>query len=104
MANKELESKSKTRAELVQEEQALDKKQAKETKEKEKKSRRKRKKRGRIRLIPIWVRIILFVLFAAASLAGGLMVGYGIIGNGEPAEVLEEETWTHILDIIRGVE
>jgi hypothetical protein len=28
------------------------------------------------------------------------MVGYGVIGNGKPAEALQKGTWKHILDMI----
>lgn len=66
----------------------------------EKRAAKKAQKPVRLRLIPIWLRVILFLLFFAAALAGGLMVGYGVIGDGEPKDVFEKETWTHIIDII----
>ncbi|MEW9500819.1 DNA-directed RNA polymerase subunit beta [Jeotgalibacillus marinus] len=28
------------------------------------------------------------------------MVGYGVIGDGDPQDVLKKETWTHILDLV----
>jgi len=34
------------------------------------------------------------------SLIGGLMVGYGVIGDGNPKDVLKKETWTHIVDLV----
>lgn len=61
---------------------------------------KKRKKKPRIRLIPIWLRLIIFAVLTALSLAAGAMVGYGVIGDGEPMDALKIETWKHIYDII----
>ncbi|MEK5039932.1 DNA-directed RNA polymerase subunit beta [Sporosarcina sp. FSL K6-3457] len=57
-----------------------------------------------IRLLPIWLRIILVLLLLAGAAILGAIIGYGYIGDGEPADVLQKETWTHILDIINGKE
>ncbi|MBO1005574.1 DNA-directed RNA polymerase subunit beta [Pseudogracilibacillus auburnensis] len=70
-----------------------------EVKTKEK-SRRKRKTKLRTRKFPIWLRIIVVLLLFAGCLVLGLMVGYGVIGDGTPTEVLEKSTWQHIVDII----
>ncbi|MBM7095616.1 DNA-directed RNA polymerase subunit beta [Bacillus sp. H-16] len=59
-----------------------------------------RKIPGRIRLIPIWLRLILVVIFLFISLAAGAMIGYGVVGDGNPADVFERDTWYHIVDII----
>lgn len=45
--------------------------------------------------------IIFFLLLAAALFAIGLMIGYGVLGNGETMQVFEKETWEHILDFLR---
>jgi hypothetical protein len=58
------------------------------------------KKRVRIRLIPIWLRIVLLVLFTGASLIAGAAIGYGVLGGGNAGDVLKESTWTHILDLV----
>lgn len=55
-----------------------------------------------IRLFPIWLRILLVAVLIAAAAALGAMVGYGIIGDGEPKDALKWETWQHILDIMSG--
>ncbi|WP_249313075.1 DNA-directed RNA polymerase subunit beta [Lederbergia citrea] len=57
-------------------------------------------KRIRIRLIPIWLRLFLIVILVAASLVAGLMVGYGVIGDGNPKDALKKTTWTHIIDLV----
>lgn len=55
-----------------------------------------------IRLFPIWLRIILVLALVVLAAALGAMVGYGIIGDGEPRDALKWETWQHIFDIMSG--
>jgi DNA-directed RNA polymerase subunit beta len=54
----------------------------------------------RVRMLPIWLRVLLVILLLAASLALGAMFGYGVIGDGNPADVFKKETWQHIVDIV----
>ncbi|MDE5414733.1 DNA-directed RNA polymerase subunit beta [Alkalihalobacterium chitinilyticum] len=70
----------------------------------EKRNKKKRKKRERIRLIPIWLRIVIVILLCGLSLVAGLMFGYGVVGNGTPTDILQRETWEHIVNIISGAE
>lgn len=55
-----------------------------------------------IRLFPIWLRIVLVLALIALAAAGGAMVGYGVIGDGEPRDALKQETWIHIFEVMRG--
>ncbi|MYL36543.1 DNA-directed RNA polymerase subunit beta [Halobacillus litoralis] len=64
----------------------------------------KKDKTARRRILPIWLRIILVVLFSAAALIIGLMVGYGVLGDGDPTDALKLDTWKHILDIVTKTE
>lgn len=57
-----------------------------------------------IRIIPIWLRVILVMLLLVGAAALGATIGYGYIGDGNPADALKMETWIHILDIIKGKE
>ena len=41
-------------------------------------------------LVVISLVIILFVV--------GTMIGYGLIGNGNPMDVFDEKIWTHIMN------
>lgn len=60
-------------------------------------------KRERIRLIPIWLRLIIIVVLGGAALMAGLIIGFGVIGNGDNAwDVLNPELWYAIIDTIRG--
>lgn len=60
----------------------------------------KKQKRVRVRLFPIWLRLVIVFLLMVFLLAAGVMVGYGIIGDGEPFDALKQSTWTHIIDIV----
>ncbi|WP_342508499.1 DNA-directed RNA polymerase subunit beta [Sporosarcina sp. FSL K6-2383] len=57
-----------------------------------------------IRLLPIWLRVVLVLLLLLGVAILGATIGYGYIGDGQPADVLKKETWTHILDILNGKE
>lgn len=63
-------------------------------------SKERRKKRGRIRMFPIWLRLLLLIVSTGIALILGAMVGYGIVGDGQPLDVLDPSTWQHIVDIV----
>ena len=58
------------------------------------------RKRIKIRLFPIWLRILLVLFFLTASIIAGAMIGYGVIGDGKPTDVFKKSTWAHIIDIV----
>lgn len=78
--------------------------------QKEKKEKRSEKNQDKpirwynFRLIPIWLRILLVLVLLIVAGAAGLMIGYGVIGSGEPLDALKQDTWQHMLDIINGKE
>lgn len=57
-------------------------------------------KRIRIRLIPIWLRIVLLIIFTGVFMIAGAAIGYGVLGDGNPGDVLKGSTWTHIIDLV----
>ncbi|WP_453993096.1 DNA-directed RNA polymerase subunit beta [Bacillus nitroreducens] len=71
-----------------------------EQKNTEKEPKKKRERKIRIRLIPIWVRILLVIVLFAASIIIGVVVGYGVIGDGKPSDALKKSTWQHVIDIV----
>ncbi|SHG85183.1 DNA-directed RNA polymerase subunit beta [Ornithinibacillus halophilus] len=71
----------------------------KEQKKKQKVEKRKNR-RPRRRIFPIWLRVIVVAALCMAGLIGGLMIGYGVLGEGEPKDVLNMETWQHLIDIV----
>ncbi|MBS4206778.1 DNA-directed RNA polymerase subunit beta [Bacillus sp. FJAT-50079] len=89
-------------AKQISQEQVQTRKEMKK-KKREKTSRESKAqttKRIRIRLIPIWLRVLIVGILIALSLATGLMVGYGVIGDGNPTDVFQKSTWTHIIDLV----
>ncbi|WP_409296035.1 DNA-directed RNA polymerase subunit beta [Peribacillus sp. SCS-26] len=54
----------------------------------------------RVRLIPIWLRLVIVAFLIAFSAAAGAMVGYSILGSGKPFDVFKKSTWTHIGDLV----
>ncbi|PWW31228.1 DNA-directed RNA polymerase subunit beta [Cytobacillus oceanisediminis] len=59
-----------------------------------------RKGRIRVRLIPIWLRIIIVALLIFLSVMVGAAVGYGVLGNGEVKDIFTKSTWTHIVELV----
>ncbi|MEH7110398.1 DNA-directed RNA polymerase subunit beta [Bacillus sp. JJ1764] len=57
-------------------------------------------KRVRIRLFPIWLRLLLLVVLMFICLMSGAAVGYGVIGSGKVVDIFKESTWTHIVDLV----
>lgn len=68
---------------------------------KKNKAKTKRPKKLRIRKFPILLRILLVLILVVIALILGLMVGYSILGDGTPMDVLDKATWQHIIDIVK---
>lgn len=47
--------------------------------------------------------LIVLVLLIIAAITGS-MIGYGVIGDGNPLGVLNPKTWKHVFDIMNGVQ
>lgn len=62
---------------------------------------RRLQKKPRRRLFPIWLRIVITLLFCGLALILGTMIGYGVLGDGVPADALKKETWQHIIDFVK---
>ena len=54
----------------------------------------------RIRLVPLWARIIIVLLLMTFALIAGAMIGYSVMGDGEAMDVFKKSTWTHITDLV----
>ncbi|CDQ38328.1 MULTISPECIES: DNA-directed RNA polymerase subunit beta [Virgibacillus] len=66
----------------------------------QKRKQKNNNKLPRLRVFPIWLRIIVVLLLCLIALVIGLMIGYGVIGDGAPVDALKKETWQHIIDIV----
>ncbi|HLR14194.1 MAG TPA: DNA-directed RNA polymerase subunit beta [Bacillota bacterium] len=63
--------------------------------------RKIRKRRPVRRIFPIWARLIVFILLCGGALIIGLMIGYGVLGDGAPTDILKKDAWQHIIDIVK---
>jgi hypothetical protein len=79
------------------EEKTLTKEEYKEHVQKEENEARQKIK---IRMLPIWLRLIIIAGLITLSVISGALVGYSVIGNGEAMDVFQKATWTHIYEII----
>ncbi|MBW3110343.1 MULTISPECIES: DNA-directed RNA polymerase subunit beta [Bacillaceae] len=88
----------------MSEKELLQEKATRESVKAEKKAKQKDESKPsrwvRVRMLPIWLRILLFILLLAGSLALGAVIGFAGIGNGNAADVFKAETWQHIIDIV----
>ena len=105
-SDKPATEKSRRRAESRAQETTVNKRTAKaEANEKQSRKAKKESKqtetKARVRIFPVWLRIIIVLILAVVA---GLMIGYGIIGDGAPADALKVETWQHIIDIVTKTE
>lgn len=64
------------------------------------KEEKKKLKKPRRRIFPIWLRVIVVLICCVAALAVGLIIGFGVIGDGDPSNALKIETWKHIIDFV----
>ncbi|HHY75023.1 MAG TPA: DNA-directed RNA polymerase subunit beta [Bacillus bacterium] len=58
------------------------------------------KGRPKIRLIPIWLRLIIVAVLLVISMTAGLMFGYGVIGDGKAIDALKISTWERLVDLV----
>lgn len=54
----------------------------------------------RVRLIPIWLRLVILVVLIIVCVVSGAAVGYSMLGNGKLVDVFKQSTWTHIRDLV----
>lgn len=54
----------------------------------------------RLRIVPIWARILIVLVLAVTAAVGGALIGYSVIGDGKAGDVFEKSTWTHITDLV----
>lgn len=92
---------TKDKPQISYDEKALTREEHRNSQEEESgKKKKKREKKGRLRIFPVWLKIIFSLVLFVVAFGGGLMFGYGIVGDGEPRDALEKETWYGIYDFI----
>nr|WP_282958538.1 DNA-directed RNA polymerase subunit beta [Metabacillus idriensis] len=40
------------------------------------------------------------LFFMAIAAICGAMIGYGVLGDGKPADVFDKQTWQHVFDLV----
>ncbi|HET7522286.1 MAG TPA: DNA-directed RNA polymerase subunit beta [Bacillales bacterium] len=74
--------------------------EAEDSRAERRRQKKRQKHRYRVRLIPIWLRLLIVLVLFAASLTVGAMVGYGVVGKGDPMDVFHKHTWVHIYNVV----
>lgn len=89
------------KAEQASEKRTPAKKMTRESRaEEETKQTKKRGPAARVRVFPIWLRLLVLLALLLFALVAGVMIGFGILGDGTPLDALKVETWQHIIDIV----
>jgi DNA-directed RNA polymerase subunit beta len=60
----------------------------------------KPKSRIKVRLLPIWLRLLIVIGLIFIAVLSGALLGYSVIGGGNAMDVFQKSTWTHIIDIV----
>ncbi len=60
----------------------------------------KQEKQAKVGKMSIWLKILLVLTLSIVALVIGAIVGYGVIGDGNPIDALKIETWRHIYDLV----
>ncbi|AZV62092.1 DNA-directed RNA polymerase subunit beta [Peribacillus frigoritolerans] len=57
-------------------------------------------RRIKVRLLPIWLRLLIVIGLIFIAVLSGALLGYSVIGGGHAMDVFQKSTWTHIFDIV----
>ncbi|MDN5371354.1 MAG: hypothetical protein PWR19_400 [Carnobacterium sp.] len=49
-----------------------------------------------LQIVTFVLKILLVIILIALVFVVGAMIGYGVLGDGNPFAVFEKETWVHI--------
>lgn len=88
-----------------QQETTIDKRKERKAKREVRKAKRLEKKAKRQqswgwRIFRLIFHILWLPVLLVGGLAGGLIIGYTVIGGGSPLDVFGRELWQHLYDII----
>lgn len=59
-------------------------------------------KKIKITLIPTPLKILAFIVSFLLLVIVGLMIGYGVVGDGKATEVFNSSTWSHIMEYFQS--
>ncbi|WP_075983152.1 DNA-directed RNA polymerase subunit beta [Bacillus massilinigeriensis] len=60
-----------------------------------------RRKRIRVRLIPVWLRVVIVAIMIVFAVMIGAIFGYSVLGDGKAGDVFQKSTWTHMVDLVK---
>ncbi|MGP4038872.1 DNA-directed RNA polymerase subunit beta [Gracilibacillus sp. D59] len=95
------ETKSKNKNADKANEQKKAQSNTKSEKRAEKKKQKQKEKKYIRRVVPIWAKVLIVVVSSLFALMIGLIVGFSMLGDGHPIDVLKWETWQHIIDFVQ---
>ena len=49
-----------------------------------------------LQIVTFVLKILLVIILIALAFVVGAMIGYGVLGDGNPFAVFEKDTWVHI--------
>ncbi|MGC6768896.1 DNA-directed RNA polymerase subunit beta [Enterococcus sp. LJL128] len=52
-------------------------------------------------IIVTLLKILVVISLVVILFVTGTMIGYGIVGGGDPKDVFNKEVWTHIFDFLK---
>lgn len=84
----------------VNQNQPKTREQVKKARAEERRKQIQHEKRKKARRSPVGLRMLMLLAAVVVCVLAGMVVGYGVIGNGNVADALKESTWTHIHDLV----
>ncbi|MCM3540296.1 DNA-directed RNA polymerase subunit beta [Priestia endophytica] len=57
-------------------------------------------RKNRVKLFPLWLRVMIVSVLMTVSALIGVVVGYAFIGDGSVFDALKPSTWNHIMEFI----
>lgn len=54
------------------------------------------KERIGLQMVTFILKIILVIVLVVLAFIIGAMIGYGVLGDGDPFAIFEKDTWVHI--------
>lgn len=66
----------------------------------EQSSKQRKSQKVKVRLIPIWLRLMIIGFLLFISIAVGAIIGYSVLGDGHPLGVFKKSTWQQIVNFI----
>lgn len=57
--------------------------------------------RNRTRLIRLFLRLFGISILLFTTMIAGTVVGFSVVGDGQPSDVFKKSTWQHIINFVK---